>query len=171
MEASAVTLALKSGDGADTLMPVTRTEFVSYEKENSTAKTVQEALEEIRDNFQGEKPGMVSRVEALEGSVVGKRRLGTPIRLSRNVMFTCPSDGVLLFSATGSSGYAYATLYTDDETTKLGRLCVYQNNSSGYYRGCSMFCPKGTKAKLTSFSGTVYPCFYPLTGDESWNGQ
>ena len=167
MEASAVTLALKSKGGADILTPVTHANFVSYEKENSTAKTVQEALDEINTNFQGEKPGITSSVEALESSVWGGRRLDTPITLTKSVMFTCPSDGVLLFSATGSSGYAYATLYTDDETTKLGRLCVYQNNSSGYYRSCSMFCPKGTKILLNSKSGAAYPYFYPLTGDKS----
>lgn len=69
MATKAVTLAQKSGSGAEVLLPHTSADLVGYEKENSTATTVKEALDEMNDNFQGEKPGIVQRVEDLEEKV------------------------------------------------------------------------------------------------------
>ncbi len=66
MTTKAVTLARKNGTGADLLLPRTSADLVGYEKENSTATNVREALDEMNDNFQGEKPGIVKRVEVLE---------------------------------------------------------------------------------------------------------
>ena len=66
MTTKAVTLARKNGTGADLLLPRTSADLVGYEKENSTATNVREALDEMNDNFQGEKPGIVKRVETLE---------------------------------------------------------------------------------------------------------
>ena len=51
------------------LLPHTSADLVGYEKENSTATNVKEALDEMNDNFQGEKPGIVQRVEDLEEKV------------------------------------------------------------------------------------------------------
>lgn len=68
MTTKAVILARKSGEGADMILPHTSADLVGYEKENSTATNVREALDEINDNFQGEKPGIVARVEALENA-------------------------------------------------------------------------------------------------------
>lgn len=166
MEASAVTLALKSGNGADILTPVTHANLVSYEKENSTAKTVQEALDEINTNFQGEKPGITSRVEALESSGLGTTQPDNHYTLPAGSTWVCPTDGLLILSATYKGSYAYATIYAEDGITKLGRLCSYNNNPNGYARICWLFCPKGTKILLNSKSGIAYPYFYPLTGDK-----
>ena len=69
MTTKAVTLARKNGTGADLLLPRTSADLVGYEKENSTATNVREALDEMNDNFQGEKPGIVKRVETLEEKV------------------------------------------------------------------------------------------------------
>ena len=69
MTTKAVTLARKKGTGADLLLPRTSADLVGYEKENSTATNVREALDEMNDNFQGEKPGIVKRVETLEEKV------------------------------------------------------------------------------------------------------
>lgn len=69
MATKAVTLAQKSGSGAVVLLPHTSADLVGYEKKNSTATTVKEALDEMNDNFQGEKPGIVKRVETLEEKV------------------------------------------------------------------------------------------------------
>ena len=66
MEIKAVVLARKNGDSAEVALPLTSADLVGYEKENSTATNVKEALDEINDNFQGEAPGIVQRVEALE---------------------------------------------------------------------------------------------------------
>lgn len=66
MTTKAVTLAQKNGNGTDVLLPNTSADLVGYEKENSTARNVKEALDEMNDNFQGEKPGIVKRVETLE---------------------------------------------------------------------------------------------------------
>ena len=66
MEIKAVVLARKNGDSAEVALPRTSADLVGYEKENSTATNVKEALDEINDNFQGEAPGIVQRVEALE---------------------------------------------------------------------------------------------------------
>lgn len=66
MTTKAVILAQKSGEATDMILPHTSADLVGYEKENSTATNVREALDEINDNFQGEKPGIVARVEALE---------------------------------------------------------------------------------------------------------
>ncbi len=64
----AATLAQKNGESLDLVLPVTSADLVRYSKDNSTAATVQEAIDEIEDNFQGEAPGIVARVEALEES-------------------------------------------------------------------------------------------------------
>lgn len=69
MATKAVTLAQKSGSDAEVLLPYTSADLVGYEKENSTATNVKEALDEMNDNFQGEKPGIVQRVEDLEEKV------------------------------------------------------------------------------------------------------
>ena len=69
MTTKAVTLARKNGTGADLLLPRTSADLVGYEKDNSTATNVREALDEMNDNFQGEKPGIVKRVETLEEKV------------------------------------------------------------------------------------------------------
>ena len=69
MATKAVTLAQKSGSDAEVLLPHTSADLVGYEKENSTATNVKEALDEMFDNFQGEKPGIVQRVEDLEEKV------------------------------------------------------------------------------------------------------
>ena len=66
MAIKAVVLAQKNGDGADVALPRTSADLVGYEKENSTATNVREALDEMNDNFQGEAPGIVRRVEVLE---------------------------------------------------------------------------------------------------------
>ena len=68
MTTKAVILAQKSGEATDMILPHTSADLVGYEKENSTATNVREALDEINDNFQGEKPGIVARVEALENA-------------------------------------------------------------------------------------------------------
>ena len=62
MAIKAVVLAQKNGDGADVALPRTSADLVGYEKENSTATNVREALDEMNDNFQGEAPGIVRRV-------------------------------------------------------------------------------------------------------------
>ena len=167
MEAAAVTLALKSKGGADMLTPVTHANFVSYEKENSTAKTVQEALDEINTNFQGEKPGITSRVDALESSGLGTTQPDNHYTLTAGSTWVCPSDGLLVLSAVYNGDYAYATIYSEDGRTALGRLCSYNNNPNGYARICWLFCPKGTKVLLVSRYGLAHPYFYPLTGDNS----
>lgn len=69
MATKAVTLAQKSRSDAEVLLPHTSADLVGYEKENSTATNVKEALDEMNDNFQGEKPGIVQRVEDLEEKV------------------------------------------------------------------------------------------------------
>ena len=72
MEIKAVVLARKNGDSAEVALPRTSADLVGYEKENSTATNVKEALDEINDNFQGEAPGIVQRVEVLETDFMPK---------------------------------------------------------------------------------------------------
>ncbi len=67
MATKAVTLTQKNGDTVDVLMPRTSADLVGYEKENAT--NVRQALDDMYDAIRGEKPGIVSRVEALEGRV------------------------------------------------------------------------------------------------------
>ena len=50
MTTKAVILAQKSGEGTDMILPHTSADLVGYEKENSTATNVREALDEINDN-------------------------------------------------------------------------------------------------------------------------
>lgn len=72
MSVKNVVLAQRNGNGVDVALPRTSADLVGYEKENSTATNVKEALDEINDNFQGEAPGIVQRVEALETNFMPK---------------------------------------------------------------------------------------------------
>lgn len=72
MSVKNVVLAQRNGNGVDVVLPRTSADLVGYEKENSTATNVKEALDEINDNFQGEAPGIVQRVEVLETNFMPK---------------------------------------------------------------------------------------------------
>ena len=72
MSVKNVVLAQRNGNGVDVVLPRTSADLVGYEKENSTATNVKEALDEINDNFQGEAPGIVQRVEVLETDFMPK---------------------------------------------------------------------------------------------------
>lgn len=83
----AVVLREKTANGTETVLPRTSADLVGYSTANSTANStaanVQEALDEMNDNFQGEAPGVVARVTAVEGKIWGLQtgQTGTEDRL------------------------------------------------------------------------------------------
>ena len=119
MEIKAVVLARKNGDSAEVALPRTSADLVGYEKENSTATNVKEALDEINDNFQGEAPGIVQRVEALETDFMPKTG-GTFTGL------VSVNEGILLGDGSASeiaeySKIIYGNVETGSIASRVGR--------------------------------------------------
>ena len=119
MAIKAVVLARKNGDGADVVLPRTSADLVGYEKENSTATNVKEALDEINDNFQGEAPGIVRRVEVLEANFMPKTG-GTFTGL------VSVNEGILLGDGSASeiaeySKIIYGNVETGSIASRVGR--------------------------------------------------
>ena len=119
MAIKAVVLARKNGDGADVALPRTSADLVGYEKENSTATNVKEALDEINDNFQGEAPGIVQRVEVLETDFMPKTG-GTFTGL------VSVNEGILLGDSSASeiaeySKIIYGNVETGSIASRVGR--------------------------------------------------
>ena len=137
MTTKAVTLARKNGTGADLLLPRTSADLVGYEKKNSTATTVKEALDEMNDNFQGEKPGIVKRVETLEEKVQP---------------FTAPTA-----SAPGTAGLVPGPEATPD----VDRLLHYLSVEGWRKLSTSMFSPdlSGSDSQELGLAGVATDSF------------
>ena len=119
MSVKNVVLAQRNGNGVDVVLPRTSADLVGYEKENSTATNVKEALDEINDNFQGEAPGIVQRVEVLETDFMPKTG-GTFTGL------VSVNEGILLGDSSASeiaeySQIIYGNVETGSIASRVGR--------------------------------------------------
>lgn len=152
MEIKAVVLARKNGDSAEVALPRTSADLVGYEKENSTATNVKEALDEINDNFQGEAPGIVQRVEALE-----KKK---PYELCEFYYFRHPTLRPGFQPAQGGLITNAATLYPDAwaylQTAEGQKLCKTEAEWQAMSTATWYTLADGTKVGWEGIGGVPY---------------
>ena len=154
-----IMLAQKHGDTAQPLYPATDTQAVLTE--GTDGATLRERLLELENTSFPDFSDILSRVDTLEKNASLPLTLSETLKLEKDVMFVCPSDGILILSVWGSTQYCQARLYGADETI-LHSLGV--NRVAGEKDTLSLFLRKGSKVCVIYATGDEYLAeFLPLT--------
>ncbi len=154
-----VTLALKNGDAARPLYPVTEAASVYHERGDASPSTVKKELDSLNDALQGAAPGLVARVDALEAGQY--RPYNTYHDIRSGETFVCPAEGTALFHIGGNGSRFSGRILAGDGVTVLMEIALYQ--TGGRNQSCTLLLPKGTVIECTEVVGANGMCrFLPL---------
>ena len=154
-----IILAKKQNLTAQPFYPTTDTQAGLME--GTDGATLHERLLELENTSFQDFSDILSRVDTLEKNPSLPLILSETLKLEKDVMFVCPSDGILILSVWGSTQYCQASLYGADETI-LHSLGV--NRVAGGKDTLSLFLQKGSKVCVIYATGDEYLAeFLPLT--------